>query len=407
MTAPRTFAILGVGLAIVGAIGTAIVRFVSSAPVAGAFGFGEAAMFGYVIEGLTWASIGAVLVTRRPQNAVGWLMVLVGVGYALSQLTVSLTFAFAAERTTQGERLAQITGWITVLLQLVAILQLAIGFLFPTGRVQSHGWGLFMRVFWAISIPFVVISLTQPGPLQLIPGVDNPFGFGPDLRGGRPIAPILGVATFVIFASLGISMVSRYRSAGRVERQQMKWFFLALGLSAIALGVATLESVFMDGPVSGNSLTVYVFAGAVVPVAIGIAILRYHLYDIDRLISRTIAYAAVTGILSAIFVGTILALQGLLASVTKEQTIPVAASTLAVFSLFQPVRRRVQSAVDRRFDRASYDADQTVRTFASRLRGDMDLGTVSSEIVKTASATVRPASASVWLRGHRTAATPR
>jgi hypothetical protein len=256
-----------------------------------------------------------------------------------------------------------------------------------------------MRVFWAISILFVVISLTQPGPLQLIPGVDNPFGFGPDLRGGRPIAPILGVATFIIFASLGSSMISRYRSAGRVERQQMKWFFLALGLSAIALGLATLESVFMDGPASGNSLTVYVFAGAVVPVAIGIAILRYRLYDIDRLISRTIAYGAITGILGAVFVGTILALQGLLTPYTGEQTIAVAVSTLAVFALFQPLRRRVQATVDRRFDRARYDADQTVRTFASRLRGDMDLGTVSTEIVKTASATVRPASASVWLRG--------
>jgi hypothetical protein len=403
MILTRTFAVVGLGLAIAGAVGTALVRLVSSAPVVGAFGFGEAAMVGYVIEGLTWASIGAVLVTRRPHNAVGWLMVLVGVGYALSQLTVALTFAFAADGTSQGERLAQITGWITVLLQLVAIPQLAIGFLFPTGRVQSHGWGRFMRVFWAISIPFVVMSLTQPGPLQLIPSVDNPFGFGPDLRGGRPIAPILGIATFVVFASLGISMVSRYRSAGRVERQQMKWFFLALGLAAIGLGVATLESVFMDGPVSGNSLTVYVFAGAVVPVAIGIAILRYHLYDIDRLISRSLGYALVTGVLAAIFAASTIGLSAILGSFAQGESLAVAASTLLVLALFGPLRRRAQAAIDRRFDRSRYDASLTVQAMTERLRDDVDLERVQADVLGVVGRTFHPTSSALWLRGRRTA----
>jgi hypothetical protein len=221
MTAPRTFAILGFGLAIVGAVGTAVIHYVSPVAVVGAFGFGNTAMVGYVIAGLTWASIGAVLVWRRPQNAVGWLMVLVGVGYSLSQLSVSLTFTFLAERTAQGDYFAQLAGWITVLLQLVAVLQIAIGFVFPTGRVQSAGWARFMRLFWAFSIVFVVTGLTQPGPLQLVPAVDNPFGFGPDLREGRPIAPVLAVIALVVFVGLGFSMVSRYRLARRVERLQM------------------------------------------------------------------------------------------------------------------------------------------------------------------------------------------
>jgi hypothetical protein len=398
MTASRTFALVGLGIAIFGAIGTGVVHTLFSIPVAGAFGFGKPAMVGYVIAGLTWASIGALLVWRRPQNAVGWLLVLVGAGYALSQLTVSLTFLFLAEHTARGDQLARIAGWVTVLLQLVAILQLAIGFIFPTGRVQSLRWARFMRLFWVLATAFVVISLTQPGPLQLVPAVDNPIGFGPDLRGGRPIAPILAVWTLILFVALGFSMVTRYRTADRVERLQMKWFVLALGISAIALGVATMESVFIDGPVSGNSLTVYVFAGAVVPVAIGIAILRYRLFEIDRIVSRTIAYGIVTAILAVVFGSVIVVLSTALSTYAQGQTIAVAASTLAAFAIFQPLLRRVRRNVDRRFDRARYDAEQTVARFSDRLRDDIDLGGLSSDLDATIRDAISPRSVAIWLR---------
>ncbi len=401
MTAPRTFAVVGIGLAVVGAVGTGVVHYVSDIPVAGAFGFGKTAMVGYVVAGLTWASVGTLLVWRRPQNAVGWLLLLVGVGYALSQLTVSLTFMFIAEHTVRGDQLAQIAGWITVLLQLVAILQIAIGFLFPTGRVQSPGWGRFMLLFWGLAMVFVVISLTQPGPLQLVPAVDNPLGIGPDLRGGRPIAPILGLWTLIMFVALGFSMVSRYRSAGRVERLQMKWFVVALGLSAIALGVATLELVFMSGPVSGNVLTVYVFTGAVVPVAIGIAILRHHLYDIDRIISRTIAYAIVTAVVAAVFGGVVVLLSSALSSFAQGQTIAVAASTLVAFAVFQPVLRRVRRDVDRRFDRTRYDSEQTIAQFSGRLRDEIDLVHLSRDLDSTIRDAISPRSIGIWLRESR------
>jgi vacuolar-type H+-ATPase subunit I/STV1 len=402
MTGPRLFAIGGVVLALAGTIGTAVVRFASPVPIiSAAFGFGWAAMIGYLIQGVTWASVGGLLVVRRQENAVGWLMVPVGVGYALSQVTVSMASSFAAAGTAEGDRLAEIAGWLTVLLQLVTILHFAIGFLFPTGRVQSSRWGRFMWFFWAFAAVFVVASLIQPGPLQLIPALDNPFGVGPDLRGGRPIAPILALAALIIFVSLVISMVSRYRSSGPIERQQLKWFVLALGVSAIGLGIATSESMVNDRPENAIGLTVYVFAGALVPVAIGIAILRYRLYAIDRIISRTIAYAAVTATIGVIFTALLVSLTGLMATVAGGETIAAAASTLAAFALFQPVRRRVQRAIDRRFDRARYNADATVRTFAGRLRDDVDIGAVCREIVDTASAAVRPATAGVWLRERR------
>ena len=399
MTGGRAFAICGLGLAFVGTIGTLAVRFVSPVPIISvAFGFGWAAMVGYLIQGVTWASVGALLIVRRPENAVGWLMVLVGVGYSLSQLTVSLASSFAAANTAGGDRLAQVAGWLTVLLQLVTVLHFAIGFLFPTGRVQSRRWERFMRGFWIFAAVFVVTSLVQPGPLQLIPVLDNPFGFGPDIRGGRPIAPTLALAAVVIFVSLVISMISRYRSGGWLERQQLKWFVTALGVSAIGLGIATSEVFFNDDPRNAIGLTVYVFAGAVVPIAIGVAILRHRLYDIDRIIRRTIAYTVVTGTLGGTFAVLLLSLTGVMTAVAEGETIAVAASTLVAFALFQPVRRRVQGAVDRRFDRARYNADVTVRTFAGRLSGDVDIGAVCREIVDTASVAVRPAVAGVWLR---------
>jgi uncharacterized membrane protein YidH (DUF202 family) len=399
VTGRRAFVLGGLGLAIVGTIGTLVVRFASPVPIiSAAFGFGWAAMVGYLIQGVTWASVGALLIVRRPENAVGWLMVLVGVGYSLSQLTVSLASSFAGANTAGGDRLAQVAGWLTVLLQLVTVLHFAIGFLFPTGRVQSRRWERFMRGFWIFAAVFVVTSLVQPGPLQLIPVLDNPFGFGPDIRGGRPIAPTLALAAVVIFVSLVISMISRYRSGGWLERQQLKWFVTALGVSAIGLGIATSEVFFNDDPRNAIGLTVYVFAGAVVPIAIGVAILRHRLYDIDRIIRRTIAYTVVTGTLGGTFAVLLLSLTGVMTAVAEGETIAVAASTLVAFALFQPVRRRVQGAVDRRFDRARYNADVTVRTFAGRLSGDVDIGAVCREIVDTASVAVRPAVAGVWLR---------
>lgn len=393
MTAGRTFAMAGLALAIAGAFGAAIIRYLAPIPMVGAFGFGETAMVGYLIAGICWASIGALLVIRRPTNRVGWLMVVVGVGYALSQATVATTFAFAAEGTARGVQLAQFAGWTTVLLQLVTILQFAIGFIFPTGRAQSRGWARFMRGFWAFALVFSVVSLSQPGPLQLIPGVRNPFGIGPDLRGDQLIAPIFVLLTMIVLVGLVISMAARYRAADRVERQQLKWFVVASGMSAAGLGIAQLELTDAIG------LTIYVFVGATVPVAIGIAILRYRLYEIDRIISRSLAYAAVTGILALTFGATILVLQAVLARFTEGQSIAVVASTLAVFTLFQPVLRRVRRTVDRRFDRTRYDAENTAAAFSDRLRNEVDLATVTTDLMRTTGSALSPATLGVWLRG--------
>jgi len=397
-TWPRAFAIVGTSLAFAGAVGAAVVRVVSPAPFIGAFGFSEAAMLGYALAGLTWASVGGLLVVRRPTNVIGWLMVVVGVGYAVSQLTVAITFSLVAAGDAQSSRLAPLMGWTTVALQLVTILPFAIGFLFPTGRAQSPAWARFMRVFWAFVVLFVVTSLTQPGPLQLIPAVENPFPFGPDLRGGRPIAPILIGATLVVFPLLVLSMVSRYRSAGRTEQQQLKWFVLTLSLCVIALAIVSAPAMVSDHPTDEVGLAVFAFAGALVPVAIGIAILRHHLYDIDRLISRTLSYALISGILVAAYAATILLFHLPLGVVTDSSPIPVAVSTLVAAALFQPLRTRVQRAVDRRFDRARIDAERTSASFAERLRDEVDIDAVTADLRDTVRGSIKPTELGLWLR---------
>jgi hypothetical protein len=215
------------------------------------------------------------------------------------------------------------------------------------------------------------------------------------------MSPLFSVLTFGIFGSLGISMISRYRSAGIVERNQLKWFVLALSGSAIGLGIATSGAIITSRPADSFGLTVYVLGGAFVPVAIGIAILRYHLYDIDRIIGRTIAYAVVSAITAIVFGGAIVLLSTVLASFVEGETVAVAGSTLAAFAVFQPLLRRVRRDVDRRFSRAHYDAEITVAAFSARLRDQVDIATVTTELHGTVLHAVNPSVVGLWIRGAR------
>jgi hypothetical protein len=205
----------------------------------------------------------------------------------------------------------------------------------------------------------------------------------------------------IIFVGLAVSMAARYRSGAHVERLQLKWFVLALGVSAIGLGIATSEVIVPDRAGDTIGLTVFVFAGAVVPVAIAIAILRHHLYDIDRILSRTISYAIVSAILGLVFGGVIVLLSAALASFAQGETIAVAASTLIAFAAFQPVLRRVRRNVDQRFDRARYDAERTVASFSARLRDEVDITTVTTDLRSTVQGAVNPASVGLWIREAR------
>ena len=399
VTAWRTFAIACLSLAIAGAVGAIVVRLVTRAPfLPVTFGFGPSTMIAFITMALSWASIGAFLVIRRPENAVGRLLVLSGTGYSLSMFFVAVTFAFAADGTAPAQRLAEVTGWITVMFTQIGSLAFLVALIFPTGRAHSPTWAWIVRLSYPGILLVSIVLLLQPGPLHLFPTLQNPIGVGPDIRAGQPVSPLVALFGVTLAPAITISIATRYRAAGHTERQQLKWFALALVLSLSGVGF----SAWGAGPGTGTpdeiGLTVFGFAAAGVPVAIAIAILRHHLYDIDRILSRTISYAIVSAVLALVFGGVIVLLSAAFASLAQGPTIAVAASTLAAFVAFQPVLRRVRRNVDRRFDRARYDAEQTVAWFSARLRDEVDIATVATDLRSTVQGAVNPAAVGLWIR---------
>jgi hypothetical protein len=400
-----SYAILGALAAWAGAIGAIAIRIVDPVPqLPSTFGFGDTALAGFALLGVAFASVGALLVVRRPDNIIGGLMVVIGDGYAIGIFWAAVTFSLAAHPLAVPWLSVPVAGWLTVLFTSIGGLVFALGFIFPTGRGQTPAWDRALKVA-AILTPFifVILFLIRPGALHVFPTIDNPFGFGPDPRPwlGDHVSERLSAMTVIIFPLVVWSIVARYRMDDPIERQQIKWVGLATALTIASLVVAGVGASLSDRPPE-IGLVMFGFGGTLIPVAIGVAILRYHLYDIDRVISRTLGYAVITGVLAAVFVAVVLVLTAVLSRFAEGETIAIAASTLVVFSLFQPLRRRIQRAVDRRFDRARYDSERTVAAFAERLRGEVDLANVNANLATTIRTAIAPASVAVWLRARRT-----
>jgi hypothetical protein len=396
----RPFAIVGCVLALVGAVGATVLRIVDPVPLLpGTFGFSGTALVGFELLGVTFASVGALLVVRRPGNAVGWCMVLIGDGYALGGFAAAITCSAVADGPA-GAEAARFAAWLTVLFTTIGGLVFGLGFIFPTGRGHTRTWDRLIRL-GAVTWPsmFAIFFLIRPGPLHLFPTLDNPFGFGPDLRPifGPQVSQVIAAAAAGFVPFLGLSLASRYRMADAIGRQQLKWFVLAQMAAVLGVGVAALGAVVSEQPPE-TGLVMFGFTGALVPVAIGIAILRHGLYDIDRLISRTLGYGVITGVLAAVFAVTAIGLSAVLSSLAQGESLAVAASTLLVLGLFGPLRRRAQAAIDRRFDRARYDASLTVQALTARLRDDVDIDRVQTDVLGVVDQTFHPAFAGLWLR---------
>ena len=343
----------------------------------------------FVFLTLTYGAVGARIVTRDRRNRVGWVLwvqptLLAVSGAGVSYAKVSLD-EFAGDARDHPARLGRWLG----LVMFVVLTALVIPLLFPTGRLPSRRW----RPVAALVTTSIVLTMAGIWFLDapLLPGLANPLGI-PGTDEALALANQLGGVGIVLSIPLVIaSVVQRFRRGTAVEREQVKWFALGVFVPALLLASALIaQQVELLWVAAVASL-------GLIPVTIGIAILRYRLYEIDRLVSRTIAWAIVTGVLVAVFAALVVTLQTLLAPVTRENTLAVAASTLIAFALFQPLRRRVQRAVDRRFDRARYDGQRTVDAFAERLRTEVDLPTLRESLAVTAGEAVRPATAGVWL----------
>ena len=342
-------------------------------------------------------SVGAVLAIVRPRNPIGWLFMAAGLGFIIS--------VFGSEYVGRSVVLGAdlpwhvLVDWVTAWSSTfsLAILVIWIPLLFPDGRLVGPRWRL---VAWGAALLFgaqIVAQAIEPngpilgdGPTGYAGLLPNPIAIGGPL--GDLATVLSDLPLLFIFGALALaSLALRFRRSRGIERQQLKWLLFAVGFLLAAISAALFTEI--------SSLWYAVILGfAALPVAAAIAVLRYRLYEIDRIISRTIGYGIVTVTLGVVFVGGVLGLQGILAQFTGGNTVAVAASTLVVAALFQPLRSRIQRIVDRRFDRTRYDAQRVADAFAVRLRDEVDLDRLRIALVATADDAMRPAGASVWLR---------
>jgi hypothetical protein len=352
------------------------------------------------------AAVGSFLVFRRPRNVIGWL--LIALGWSFIGTTLRATYdidALLAGTAPTGQFLSAWFGSWTG--SAAFALYLALTILFPTGRLPD-GRGRAGAIALLAAAAAVVI-LTATGPTTAF----NPSG-GVEttqipnqlaLLGWLPIWDILPPDTLVlpIIALLVVgvvSMLARYRRSTGVLRLQLRWLLasIAFVVAGVTFGLSTLAIFGED--IGGLAWIGAIVAYPTVPASIGIAVLRYRLYEIDRIISRTIGWAVVTVALAAVFAGTIVGLQALLAPFTNNNTLAVAGSTLMAAALFQPLRARVQRAVDRRFNRARVDAQRAIDAFGVHLRDDVDLAALHGRLVAAADATVQPNGAGLWIRAN-------
>ena len=339
----------------------------------------------YATLPLVLAGVGTLIASRHPGNPIGWLLC----GLALWGATAELGEAYglvAAERGLPGGVAGEwLFSWSFVV-ELMAWTVVVL--LFPDGRLPGRRW---RRVIWVslagAGLLFVGQALNAD-KTEDFSGGRNPLGVdSPLVEAAWPAGASVMVVGLVAAVA---SSVLRYRGAHGVERQQLKWFASAGLLFALVMPLAAAfwyRSVLLQ-ILYGVSLNA-------MPLAIGAAILRYRLYDIDRIISRTLAWALLTVVLGLAYAGVVLGLGRLL---PDSSSLVVAAATLAVAAVFQPVRRRIQAAVDRRFNRHRYDAARTIQAFSGRLREEVDLDSLSAELLTVVDQTMQPERATLWLR---------
>jgi hypothetical protein len=334
------------------------------------------------------ASVALIITLRRPENAVGWLLAVAVLGLGVQQFAGNYGhYALTHPGTLPGGRLAAMVQSVGI----VALVALALVFLvFPTGHLPSRRW---RPVAWALLavgwLVFAALVLT-PGPmLNGVPASQNPLGVAA-LRTVNLIDPLYMVLLGLVLLGL-VSLLVRFRRARGDERQQLKW---------LPVGVALIVASFLVEEVGNATVNALadLLAVAALSGAILVAMLKYRLYDIDRILNRTLVYAALTGLLGAVYASGVFTFSRLLDPADGESELAVAASTLAVAALFQPLRRRVQAAVDRRFNRRRFDAAKTVETFSVRLRDELDLDMLSAELLTVVDQTMQPTAVSLWLQ---------
>jgi hypothetical protein len=351
-----------------------------------------------VLFSIGYSTVGAVIVPRMSQeNPIGWLFCAIGLLWAALHFIgeyAIYTLLAAPESLPAGEIASWVYTWPWVLgLGLIVFLSL----LFPNWRLPSARWRWFARISALLTLVGMALAAFSPGPIVVgLPAINNPLGIE-----GLPNAyKSVQVLMLVLIAISVVSLVVRRVYARGVERQQTKWFTYA---ATVAAGGAILKFIISDPLdlvwIGGVGYAFVLIGLAGMPIAMGIAITRYRLYEIDLIINRTLVYGSLTATLVALYFVGILVLQRIFVTLTGQQsTLAVVASTLLIAALFTPLRRRIQSFVDRRFYRRKYDARKTLEAFSSKLRDETDLNALSEDLTSVVRETMQPAHVSLWLR---------
>jgi hypothetical protein len=347
----------------------------------------------YRLNPLGLAPLGALVASRRPAHPIGWLMLGSATGLALEALSQSYANygLEAAHPLTGADWAAWIQSWVWTVSFICLFATLL---LFPTGTLISRRWraGAFAAVIGGVVLTAGLAFV--PGPMADYANLENPVG----LRGpaGDALAlvvpfPLLLVLPVLLVASASSVLIRFWRSRG-LERQQLKWLGFSIALVALALPLSISGWLGSWGDLIGN-LTL-----ACIPISIATAVLRYRLYEIDRIINRTLVYGLLTLGLGATYWGSVALLQQALRPFTQGSDLAIVASTLAVAALFQPLRKRIQDVVDRRFYLRRYDAARTLEAFSAHLREEVDLDNLSAELTRVVRQTIEPTRVDVWLR---------
>jgi hypothetical protein len=337
-----------------------------------------------------------VIVAHRPGNAIGWIFSAIGLLTATGMLAGEYTARANLGRLDAlpgGVLAAWYNSWWWY--PTFALVLVFTPLLFPTGRLLSARWRPVATAAAAATMGVTALTALKPTLQDEDYVVRNPIGLaGIQSPEQSAVGAVLFGLLLACMVAAALSLVLRFRRSQGVERQQLKWFTYA--------GALMILSLLVTDFLLPDSSNVEVYTGlvaALVPVAAGVAILRHRLYDIDRLINRTLVYGLLTTLLGAIYAGTVLVLGQVFGGVGGDPpSWVVACATLAAAALFQPARRRIQQVVDRRFNRRKYNAAQTIEAFSARLRDQVDLDTLSAEVLAVVDQTMQPTTASLWLR---------
>ena len=369
--------------------------------------FALGAAFNAVLISAAFSSVGAVVASRRPKNPIGWIMCAGGLGAALGGLTdayaIYLLFGGPEEQMPVAAFSAWLSLWITTASFNSFLLLLL---LFPNGRLPSRRWRpvLWLVVFVMVTQSFV--SAFVEGRFIGFRNIENPFHVAAfDPLGGAYLTYALTSLSILAVLLPAIALVARFRVSRGVERQQLKWF-VSSGILVAFFSVLIIFVLLFLGEKSFQSqvllsilFPMVILALCGIPVSIGIALLRYRLYDIDILINRTLVYGSLTVVLAISYEGVIVVLHHLFRALTgQESQLAAVASTLVIAALFEPLRHRIQDFVDRRFYRRKYDAAKTLDAFGARLRQETDIRTINNDLLRVVGETIQPAHVSLWLR---------